>query len=86
MTIDNSNNAFDLFDDDDDIDFEDFDELAIKKDEYNEIVKEFDEAVAKNSVITTSAEQTLKTLEEYKNKKNNEVIKQEQQQLSLIHI
>ena len=45
MIIDNSNNAFDLFDDDD-IDFD------------NEIIKEFDEAVAKNSVITTSAEQT----------------------------
>lgn len=70
MIIDNSNNAFDLFDDDDDIDFN------------NEIIKEFDEAVAKNSVITTSAEQT-------KNKKNNDVIRQvkteEQQQKLLVY-
>lgn len=64
MIIDNSNNAFDLFDDDD-IDFD------------NEIIKEFDEAVAKNSVITTSAEQT-------KNKKNNDVIKTEEQQQKLL--
>lgn len=68
MIIDNSNNAFDLFDDD--IDFD------------NEIIKEFDEAVAKNSVITTSAEQT-------KNKKNNDVIRQvkteEQQQKLLVY-
>lgn len=94
MTIDNINSAFDLFDDDDDdididIDFEDFDELAIKKDEHNEIVKGFDEAVAKNSVITTSAEQTLKALEENKNKKNNDVIRQvkteEQQQKLLVY-
>ena len=72
----NSAVAQDFDDFDDDIDFEDFDELTIRKDEHNEIVKEFDEAVAKNSVMTVNKEETLKALEEYKNKKNNKVIKQ----------
>ena len=72
----NSAVAQDFDDFDDDIDFEDFDELTIRKDEHNEIVKEFDEAVAKNSVMTVSKEETLKALEEYKNKKNNKVIRQ----------
>lgn len=92
--INNINSAvaqeFDDFNDD--IDFEDFDELEIRKDEHNEIVKEFDEAVAKNSVMTVSKEETLKALEEYKNKKNNKAktevqqhIKEEQQQKLLVY-
>lgn len=65
MTIDNSNNAFDLYDDDDDIDFDD------------EIIKEFDEAVAKNSVMPVSKE-------EYKNKKELTTTKTEEQQQKLL--
>ena len=65
MIIDNSNNAFDLFDDDDDIDIDD------------EIIKEFDEAVAKNSVMPVSKE-------EYKNKKELTTTKTEEQQQKLL--
>ena len=60
MIIDNSNNAVELdndFDFDEFDDFDDFDELVIKEAENHEIVKEFDDAVAKNNVITTNKEQ-----------------------------
>ena len=68
----NSAVAQDFDDFDDDIDFEDFDDLPIRKDEHNEIVKEFDEAFAKNSVI----------LDEYNKNKNttNKVVHAEVQQ------